>query len=269
MNTTTASPLALPPGIPAAARTVLRLLTRLQHGSLTLQLPDGALRHFGPGGAPHGAIVLHNWKVCGAALRSGDIGFAESYIAGDWSTPHLTDLLKLLIANRHAVESVVYGSWAGRLASRLRHLLRRNTRAGSKKNIHAHYDLGNAFYQLWLDETMNYSSALFSGPEPTQDLHAAQHAKVRRALARDARAAGRARAGDWLRLGGVWPKWRRPSLAPASPALRCRPNSWPLPMQRLERSACPLRSTICACRTTATSTMHRLTPSARSRWWRP
>ena len=186
MNTTTASPLALPPGIPAAARTVLRLLTRLQHGSLTLQLPDGALRHFGPGGAPHGAIVLHNWKVCGAALRSGDIGFAESYIAGDWSTPHLTDLLKLLIANRHAVESVVYGSWAGRLASRLRHLLRRNTRAGSKKNIHAHYDLGNAFYQRWLDETMNYSSALFSGPEPTQDLHAAQHAKVRRAL-REAR----------------------------------------------------------------------------------
>jgi len=143
MNTTTANPLALPPGIPAAARTVLRLLARLQHGSLTLQLPDGALRHFGPGGAPHGAIVLHNWKVCGAALRSGDIGFAESYIAGNWSTPHLTDLLKLLIANRHAVESVVYGSWAGRLASRLRHLLRRNTRAGSKKNIHAHYDLGN------------------------------------------------------------------------------------------------------------------------------
>jgi len=182
MNTTTANPLALPPGIPAAARTVLRLLARLQHGSLTLQLPDGALRHFGPGGAPHGAIVLHNWKVCGAALRSGDIGFAESYIAGNWSTPHLTDLLKLLIANRHAVESVVYGSWAGRLASRLRHLLRRNTRAGSKKNIHAHYDLGNAFYQLWLDETMNYSSALFSGPEATQDLHAAQQAKVRRAL---------------------------------------------------------------------------------------
>jgi cyclopropane-fatty-acyl-phospholipid synthase len=93
MNTTTASPLALPSGIPAAARTVLRLLTRLQHGSLTLQLPDGALRHFGPGGAPHGAIVLHNWKFC-AALRRATL-LAESYIAGDWSTPHLTDLLKL------------------------------------------------------------------------------------------------------------------------------------------------------------------------------
>ncbi len=200
MNTTTANPLALPPGIPAAARTVLRLLTRLQHGSLTLQLPDGSLRHFGPGGAPHGAIVLHNWKVCGAALRSGDIGFAEGYIAGDWSTPHLTDLLKLFIANRHAVESVVYGNWAGRLVSRLRHLLNRNTRAGSKKNIHAHYDLGNAFYQRWLDETMNYSSALFSGPEPTQDLHAAQHAKVRRAL-REARVQAGERV---LEIGCGW-----------------------------------------------------------------
>lgn len=182
MNSTTASPLALPRGVPAAARTVLRLLTRLQHGSLTLQLPDGSLRHFGPGGAPHGALVMHNWKACGASLRSGDIGFAESYIAGDWSTPHLTDLLKLLIANRHAVETMVYGSRFGRLMYRLRHVLRRNTRAGSRKNIHAHYDLGNAFYALWLDDTMNYSSALFSGEEPTQDLRAAQHAKVRRAL---------------------------------------------------------------------------------------
>ncbi|MGP1682672.1 MAG: class I SAM-dependent methyltransferase [Giesbergeria sp.] len=182
MNSTTAGHLSLPPGIPAAARTVLRLLSRLQHGSLTVQLPDGSLRHFGPGGASHAAIVLHNWKVCGAALRSGDIGFAESYIAGNWSTPHLTDLLKLFIANRHAVETVLYGSWFGRLMYRMRHLLRRNSRSGSRKNIHAHYDLGNAFYALWLDDTMNYSSALFSGSEPTQDIRAAQHAKVRRAL---------------------------------------------------------------------------------------
>ena len=181
MNSTTADLRALPTGIPAAARTVLQLLQRLQHGSLTLQLPDGTLRHFGPGGSPAAAITLRNWNVCSAALRSGDIGFAESYIAGDWTTPHLTDLLQLLIANRQQVDSMVYGSWAGRLLYRVRHLLHRNTRAGSQKNIHAHYDLGNAFYRLWLDDTMNYSSAWFQG-DPTGDLRTAQHAKVRRAL---------------------------------------------------------------------------------------
>ena len=101
--------------------------------SLTLQQPDGTLRHFGPGGSPAAAITLRNWNVCSAALRSGDIGFAESYIAGDWTTPHLTDLLQLFIANRHQVDSMVYGSWAGRLLYRVRHLLHRNTRAGSQK----------------------------------------------------------------------------------------------------------------------------------------
>ena len=268
MNTTTASPLALPPGIPAAARTVLRLLTRLQHGSLTLQLPDGALRHFGPGGAPHGAIVLHNWKVCGAALRSGDIGFAESYIAGDWSTPHLTDLLKLLIANRHAVESVVYGSWAGRLASRLRHLLRRNTRAGSKKNIHAHYDLGNAFYQLWLDETMNYSSALFSGPEPTQDLHAAQQAKVRRAL-RETHVQPGERV---LEIGCGWgalAEMAATEFGASVTGVTLSTEQLAFANARLERLGVPAAQHDLRLQDYRTSGMHRLMPSAPSRWWRP
>ncbi len=85
MNSTTAprSALALPAGTPAAARTALQLLQRLQHGHLTVQLPDGTQRHFGPGGGPSAAIAFKNWNVCSAALKSGDIGFAESYIAGD------------------------------------------------------------------------------------------------------------------------------------------------------------------------------------------
>ena len=140
MNSTTAprSALALPAGTPAAARTALQLLQRLQHGHLTVQLPDGTQRHFGPGGGPSAAIAFKNWNVCSAALKSGDIGFAESYIAGDWTTPHLTDLLKLLIANRQQVEGVIYGTWAGRLLYRIKHLLNRNTKANSQKNIHAH-----------------------------------------------------------------------------------------------------------------------------------
>ncbi|WP_370873505.1 class I SAM-dependent methyltransferase [Hydrogenophaga sp.] len=120
-------------------------------------------------------------SACSAALRSGDIGFAESFIAGHWSSPDLVALLKLLLANRDALERVIFGSWWGSLLYRARHLLNRNSRRGSRKNIHAHYDIGNAFYRLWLDETMNYSSALFEG-DTTRTMAEAQRAKVRRAL---------------------------------------------------------------------------------------
>ena len=199
MNTTTASPLSVPLDAPAAARTALKLLQRITHGTLALQLPDGSIQCFGNGGQPHAAISLKNWNVCQAALKSGDIGFAESYIAGDWTTPSLTDLLKVFIRNRKEVEDVIYVTWAGRLLYRLKHLLNRNTRSNSQKNIHAHYDLGNAFYSLWLDGTMNYSSAWFEG-DTTQPMQQAQHAKVRRAL----RMAG-VREGDRvLEIGCGW-----------------------------------------------------------------
>ena len=182
MNSTTApNAVTIPRGTPAAARSVLRLLQKLRHGTLTLQLPDGSMQRFGKGDMPHATLNLHNWNVCGAALKSGDIGFAESFIAGDWNTPNLVDLLRVLVKNRAEVESVIYGTWAGRLLYRVKHLLNRNTRSNSQKNIHAHYDLGNSFYRLWLDETMNYSSALFNG-NFSQTMAQAQNAKVRRAL---------------------------------------------------------------------------------------
>ena len=170
----------LPKDAPSAARATLKLLLRLKHGTLTLKLPDGSVQRFGNGQAPQASLHLLNWNVCSAALKSGDIGFAESYIAGDWTSPHLTDLLQVLIVNRKEVEDVIYGTWLGRFAYRIKHLLNRNTKANSQKNIHAHYDLGNAFYELWLDDTMNYSSAIFETPETS--MKDAQHAKVRRAL---------------------------------------------------------------------------------------
>jgi cyclopropane-fatty-acyl-phospholipid synthase len=183
MTTTTASAHPLPATAPAAARAVFRLMKRLHVGALDVQLPDGEQAHFGLAteGTPRASIRLIDWEVCRLALRSGDIGFAESFIDGHWTTPDLVALLKLFIANRDAMESVIYGSWWGSLAYRLKHLLNRNSRHGSRKNIHAHYDIGNPFYRLWLDETMNYSSALFEGDitRPTAD---AQQAKVRRAL---------------------------------------------------------------------------------------
>ena len=200
MNTLTApSNLSLPARAPAAARTVFKLLQQLRHGSLTIELPDGSVQTVGDGQGPHISIHMRNWNAFGAALKSGDIGFAESYIAGDWTTPDLAGLLALLLANRKALDDVIHGSWAGRLLYRLRHLLNRNTKSNSRKNIHAHYDLGNAFYSLWLDGTMNYSSALFEDGLD-QDMQQAQHAKVRRAL----RMAGVQSGDRVLEIGCGW-----------------------------------------------------------------
>src|SRR5450755_4184263 len=170
-------------GTPPAARIVFGLMKNLRHGSLEVRLPSGEMLHFGNAvqGGPRAAIMLRNWNACAAALKSGDIGFAETYIAGDWTTPDLATLLKVFTANRDEVEKAIYGSWWGSLLYRARHLFNRNSRRGSKKNIHAHYDLGNAFYRLWLDPTMNYSSAWFEG-DRSGDMVAAQRAKVRRAL---------------------------------------------------------------------------------------
>jgi len=181
MTTSLTTPIALPQTAPAAARALFGLLRHLRVGTLDVQLPDGSMAHFGGGGEPRAVISLHDWSVCAAALKSGDIGFAERFIEGNWHSPDLVALLKLFIANRESFDSVIYGTWWGRLAYRIKHLLNRNSRHGSRKNIHAHYDIGNPFYRLWLDETMNYSSALFEGDfeRPTAD---AQLAKVRRAL---------------------------------------------------------------------------------------
>jgi len=197
-TTTTATGVAWNPGMPAAARTLLRLLERLHHGSLALQLPDGSTRRYG-NGQPRATIQFSHWRPFLRALRSGDVGFAEAYIDGEWHTPDLMALLTVLLRNRHALEDAVYGRWWGGLAQRLRHLLNRNSRAGSRRNIHAHYDLGNAFYGLWLDGTMNYSAALFDGFND-QPMEQAQHAKVRRAL----HAAGVQPGARVLEIGCGW-----------------------------------------------------------------
>ncbi|HXF45393.1 MAG TPA: class I SAM-dependent methyltransferase, partial [Burkholderiaceae bacterium] len=174
--------------LPAAARLALRLLTRLQHGTLELTLPDGQRQCFGAG-APRARLTLRDWTPAAAAWRSGDIGFAETYIGGAWSSDDLVALLRLFARNRTAVESVIYGSFWGGLIHRFAHWLRRNSKVQAKRNIQAHYDLGNAFYELWLDPSMTYSSALFvdapADPQPpasAEELAAAQRAKYKRVL---------------------------------------------------------------------------------------
>jgi len=201
MNTLDATAAAAPTAAPAAARAVLRLLQRLEAGRLELRLPDGTQASFGAaaGDGLRAAIHVHDWQVFGAVLRRGDLGFAESYIDGHWSTPDLPVLLQLLVAQRESLERMVYGSWWGSLLDRVRHLLNRNSRRGSRRNIHAHYDLGNEFYALWLDGSMNYSGAWFEG-DPGAELTRAQQAKVRRAIEQSGIAPGQ----RLLELGCGW-----------------------------------------------------------------
>ncbi len=183
---------------PVAARIVLSILRRLEHGHLVVTLPDGSRREFGAGG-PAASIAFRDWSAFAATLASGDVGFGEAYVDGQWHTGDLAGLLTLLAANRDAIDRAVYGGFWGGLAHRVRHWLNANTRRGSRRNIAAHYDLGNAFYALWLDPSMTYSSALFAG-DAARDLESAQQAKYRRVLERLA-----PRPGDHiLEIGCGW-----------------------------------------------------------------
>ena len=163
-------------------RLVFQLLEKLQDGMLEIRLPDGSSRLFGNG--EHGVTLSANDEAMfGAVLARGDIGLAEAYLDGHWDSPDITGLLTLLAKNRAVLKKAVYGSWHNLLAARVRHWLNSNSRAGSKRNIMAHYDLGNDFYQLWLDTGMSYSSALYRAVDGG-DLESAQRAKYRRILRR-------------------------------------------------------------------------------------
>lgn len=163
--------------MPAQAKLILQLLKKIKHGSLRLECPDHTVLHYGDQSQPV-TLSFKNWQPCIAAVKSGDIGFAESYIQGDWTTDNLPRLLEFFIHNRQAVEAAIYGTWWGSLLYRIKHIFNRNSRSGSRRNIHAHYDIGNHFYRLWLDPSMTYSSALFK--EEQYSLEQAQQAKYAR-----------------------------------------------------------------------------------------
>ncbi|MEO3998946.1 cyclopropane-fatty-acyl-phospholipid synthase family protein [Mesorhizobium sp. CAU 1732] len=170
--------------LPARARMMLSVAMEIPRGSLTVRTPEGlALKVGGTGPGPDAEIILKNWNLPGRAFSGATIGVAESYMDGDWESPDVTSFLELFVVNEDAGETVAGGAnWLLTTIQRLRHWLNENTRSGSKKNISAHYDLGNAFYKQWLDPTMTYSSALYS--TGANDLESAQTAKYR-ALAQD------------------------------------------------------------------------------------
>lgn len=160
------------------ARVIARLLS-LGSGSLLVRLPDGSLlRVRGADDGPDGAIHIARWRALWRLVSGGHIGFAEGFMEGDWASPDLTSFLRVAARNAASLHGAMRGSLAKRGVERLRHLLRANTKIGSRRNIAAHYDLGNEFYALWLDTSLSYSSALFGAGHPT--LEVAQQAKLQR-----------------------------------------------------------------------------------------
>jgi cyclopropane-fatty-acyl-phospholipid synthase len=157
-----------------------KVLEVLKCGELTIDLPGGrGLLLCGTRSGPRARLAIHSWRVFGRLLARGEIGFAQAYMAGEWSSPNLVALLTLVCCNRGVAERVA-PLRIPRLGLRLRHALNRNTRHGSRRNIAAHYDLGNEFYKHWLDAGMTYSAGLFS--DAGQTLTQAQEAKLDRVL---------------------------------------------------------------------------------------
>jgi cyclopropane-fatty-acyl-phospholipid synthase len=165
-----------------AAHFVHKALDRLSVGRLTMRLPDGSTRVFGGDDAsPHAEIEIKDWRFFRRVLLDGDIGFAEAYMEGFCDSSDLPGLIALLAENEKALGRVARTNPFHGLLLKLLHRRHDNSREGSRRNIHAHYDLGNEFYGLWLDPTMTYSSALFEGRQD-KALELAQTAKYDRIL---------------------------------------------------------------------------------------
>lgn len=148
--------------LPRYFKPVFAQLGRMGYGRLDIVLPDG--RRFRAQGAKAGLaaeVVIHNPDCIARLIREGDIGFAEAYMDGWWSTPDLQALMDVVFKDNPAVLDEFTGMALVRAYERVRHWLRGNSRGQARRNIAHHYDLGNEFYALWLDDSMTYSSALF------------------------------------------------------------------------------------------------------------
>lgn len=167
------------PRMPFWSRILCRWVNGISVGQLTIRFPDGGSYHVkGSIPGPSAILNVNSGKLIWKLMIGGDLGLARAYIDGDWDTPDLGSLLELGLVNEAALSAMLSAPGPARLLAFLRHRFRANTRKGSKQNIAFHYDLGNEFYAHWLDETMTYSSAIFSHPD--QSLEDAQRAKYAR-----------------------------------------------------------------------------------------
>jgi cyclopropane-fatty-acyl-phospholipid synthase len=166
---------------PFLVRQLQGLLSHIAFGDITIVLPNGTSLHqqaTDPG--PSAKLVIRRWSTVWRLMVGGELAFADAFIAGDWWTPNLLAFLEFGARNESSLQHAISGTFVQRLLCRLQHRRNRNTRRGSRRNIAAHYDLGNEFYKLWLDRGMNYSSALFAPGESS--IEAAQNAKLDRVV---------------------------------------------------------------------------------------
>ncbi|NCF09063.1 MAG: methyltransferase domain-containing protein [Gammaproteobacteria bacterium] len=171
-----------PVSTPLLLRPLLSRLERITHGSLDLELPGGErLRFAGPRPGPEARLEVRDNALFWRLAWSGDVGFGEAYRDGLWDTPDLAGLLTFAALNRDALDDSFHGSGVAQRVLNGLHRLRANSRSGSRRNIRAHYDIGNDFYRLWLDPALNYSAAIFED-EPGRTLEEAQLAKHDRIL---------------------------------------------------------------------------------------
>jgi cyclopropane-fatty-acyl-phospholipid synthase len=167
------------PDLPRIVRLAFGFGSRLRRGTLDVTLPDGRRVRLGgmePG--PAAEMTITSYAFASRLLNGGDIGIAEAYLHGEWDTPDLTQFLYLFCVNHDLIQVMLGNNPMMRFVQIVRHWFNRNTKRQARKNIYAHYDIGNAFYSAWLDPSMTYSSAIFE--DGTQDLTAAQNNKYRR-----------------------------------------------------------------------------------------
>lgn len=175
------------------------LEAHIKTGTFTVELPSGERQSIvGSAPGPEGVLVVNSWRTVRRLFAEGAVGFADAYIDGDWDSPDLSSLIEVSARNKLGLASEVRGNFWSKMIHRGTHALRHNSRIGSRRNIASHYDLGNNFYESWLDQTMTYSSAIFDGQNDS--LEEAQKNKYRRLLD-----IVEARQGDHvLEIGGGW-----------------------------------------------------------------
>jgi cyclopropane-fatty-acyl-phospholipid synthase len=162
----------------------LQALSRLEYGTLEFVAPNGEV-HIAKGRqpGPNARFAIHDWNVLRRVLVRGDLALGEDYVAGAWETDDVEKLVALFLLNMDALEKYSHGSFLSRMTTMIQdRFVRRNSLSGSKRNIAAHYDVGNDFYSLWLDKSMTYSSALFG--DTAKDLEEAQQNKYQRILSK-------------------------------------------------------------------------------------
>ncbi|HEX8902573.1 cyclopropane-fatty-acyl-phospholipid synthase family protein [Vitreimonas sp.] len=162
---------------PARAKAVMLALLNIKGGAIDVTTPSGEILRFGDDDRAPITLVVKDYRFANRVLKNGDIGFAEAWMAHEWETSDLSGLLTLLADNVERFKRLLTGSFFGKTVNWIRHLSRDNTREGSRRNIHEHYDLGNRFYEAWLDPSMTYSSARFDAT--VADLEAGQRAKYK------------------------------------------------------------------------------------------